>query len=150
MLKELKEQGFILCDSKTLAQCKQSAIPETETEAEAEADTSLPKSEAPVSVPLVSEKSKDKSFGDFEIFWATYPKRDTDNKDNARKAWNKAKDKPAIDVILGKVEAYKQTDTVKRGYGQMASTWLNQKGWTMELISKSKMPYLPEKLNLGD
>ena len=65
----------------------------------------------------------------FELFWAIYPRRI--NRLQARKAWEKIKDIPSIDVLRKAIESQRQALKwdEKPEYIPHASTWLNGRRW---------------------
>ncbi|MBA7561089.1 hypothetical protein ES708_02724 [subsurface metagenome] len=70
---------------------------------------------------------------DFDQFWSLYPRKV--GKKAASKAWDKAKDKPALEVLLVALEAQKKSEQWKKDGGQYIpnpATWLNQGRWDDE------------------
>jgi hypothetical protein len=84
---------------------------------------------------------------DFDKFWSAYPRKD--DKKGAMKAWAKCNgNRPAIDVIVAKVEAFKKSDQWTRDSGQfipMPTTFINRERWNDE--GATVKPY-EFKLNL--
>lgn len=71
---------------------------------------------------------------DFESFWKTYPKKV--GKKAARKAWDKATDRPDLADILTALDKQKQTPDWSKDNGQFIphpTTWLNQGRWADEV-----------------
>jgi hypothetical protein len=69
----------------------------------------------------------------FEVFWKSYPRKI--GKKAAEKAWARAKDKPALEVILAAVKAQAASDQWLKDGGQFIphpATWLNQGRWSDE------------------
>lgn len=118
-IKELEKQGFIT----VLAGCYQDA-----------------------SEMLCQSRVEKSRVEDFEIFWKEYPKRNTDSKACALKAWKKlGTEIPPLDELLRITRAYSKLDSVKQGYQKGCVAWLNQKGWTMEFATAA-----PKKNTLLD
>lgn len=70
---------------------------------------------------------------DFEAFWQHYPRRI--GKAYARKAWDKAKNRPPLVEILAAIDRAKRSFQWQRNGGQFIphpSTWLNQGRWADE------------------
>jgi len=68
--------------------------------------------------------------GQFDVFWECYPKKV--GKKEAKKAWEKAKDKPTIDAVIEAVEMQKQSQAWIKDNGQYIpnpATWINQGRW---------------------
>jgi len=77
------------------------------------------------------ESEKGEGATDFEIFWKAYPKR-VGGKKNALRAWDRAKDRPALSEILAVLERSKQTEQWKKDGGQFIpypATWINKGMW---------------------
>jgi len=80
--------------------------------------------------PETLKETKDNHLGEFEKFWEKYPR--SENKNQAIKAFEKARKKVSLEVLLKKLEQYKahnQKNDIKYAY---ASTWLNQERWADE------------------
>lgn len=75
---------------------------------------------------------------DFSCFWKAYPSRV--GKKAALKAWDRAKDRPPIEVILAAIEAQKKGRKWKEGYVPNPATWLNQGRWADEPEEKVGEP----------
>ena len=94
------------------------------------------------------EKEKNKT-GEFDVFWNAYPKKI--GKKDALKAWEKAKDKPALADILRSIASFKSTEQWTKDNGQFIpnpSTWLNQGRWADEPMKglpngQAKIPPFP-------
>jgi hypothetical protein len=74
-------------------------------------------------------KSKNET-KEFEQFWLAYPKKV--GKKAARKAWEKAKDKPNMVDILHAIDRTKNSEQWTKEHGQFIpnpSTWLNEGRW---------------------
>lgn len=86
---------------------------------------------------------------EFEQFWSAYPSKV--GKKDALKAWVKAKDKPAISVILQALAKAKGCDKWTKDKGQYIpnpTTWLNQGRWADQPIidghaGEYKCPHCP-------
>lgn len=80
---------------------------------------------------------------DFEIFWKSYPRKI--GKGAARKAWEKAKDRPPLADVLCVLDMCKQSAQWQKDQGQFipnAATWLNQGRWADE-VQVPTGPYDP-------
>ena len=69
----------------------------------------------------------------FVLFWNAYPRKS--GKKNALDAWNKAKDKPSLEIILKSIETQKQSEQWKKENGQFIphpATWINAGRWDDE------------------
>lgn len=76
------------------------------------------------------EKDITKYSADFLKFWEVYPK--AVSKKKSFESWQKAKDKPAIEQILAKIELQKKTEQWQKDNGQfipMSTTYINQARW---------------------
>jgi len=83
----------------------------------------------PVS-PETSIETKDNHLKEFEKFWEKYPR--SENKSQAVKAFQKARRKVTLEVLLKKLDQYiahNKKNDIKFAY---ASTWLNQERWEDE------------------
>lgn len=113
-LKELIDKGFLVDDSNTLAECKQSAIVETEAE-------------------------KEKEYM-FDEFYSLYPKKEA--KGYAEKAYKKAiKAGVTHEEIIRGIKAYNEKirrESTERQYIPLPSTWLNGKRWEDKTEEKGK------------
>lgn len=126
-LKELIEQGFILDDSGMLADCKQSAIPETYSKE-----------------GYSKEVEVENNIGDFEEFWNLYGK--IGNKQSAKRAWNKIKGVSYEEIIRGHEQYVKYCANTGWYHKQHCSTWLGGRGWESEwVISASPITESPEQ-----
>lgn len=93
--------------------------------------------------------ANEKHDADFETFWTAYPPRGTPpmrrNRDKALKAWNKArkaKDLPAIELVLSCIDREKRTRQWRDPqYIPMAATWLNSKPWKDEAPKPEEILY---------
>lgn len=90
----------------------------------------------PVPDPVVASDeathTHGKSIG-FDAFWDAYPRKD--NKDAARKAWDKAVKKVPVDALISEIRRWRglwETAGVERRFIPHASTWLNGQRWTDE------------------
>ena len=91
---------------------------------------------------------------EFEEFWKVYPRK-TGKKD-ALKAWKKAKDRPALAVVLQCLSVARASEQWNRDGGQYIpnpATWLNQGRWDDQPVAKaattmesflSRQPYRKE------
>ena len=101
-------------------QCQQTSAQEDE-DAEAEEEATS---------PLPSPEGREPERDGFDSFWTAYPRREA--KKAARKAWDRAKDKPALAAILSAIERAKRTEQWLREGGRfipLPATWLNQGRW---------------------
>lgn len=83
----------------------------------------------PVSPETLIE-TKDNHLKEFEKFWEKYPR--SENKSQAVKAFQKARRKVTLEVLLKKLDQYiahNKKNDIKFAY---ASTWLNQERWEDE------------------
>jgi hypothetical protein len=79
---------------------------------------------------------------DFESFWEAYPRKV--GKKAARKAWERATDKPELSIILLAVEQQKGLEQWKKDNKKWIphpATWLNQGRWDDEVASHHKHEY---------
>lgn len=134
-LKSLYRSGLLIASESTIyrATKEKSALRE-ETETEIEIETE--KTPLPPKGELVV-------LDDFEIFWKSYPRKI--GKGAARKAWEKAKDRPPLHDILTVLDLAKQSAQWKKEQGQFiphASTWLSQGRWADE-VQVPTGPYDP-------
>ena len=93
---------------------------DTDTEADAEEDTE-------------AEKHPPPAASAFDAFWKSYPRKV--GKKAAEKAWLRARDKPALEVILAALDVQKKCDQWTKEGGQFIpypATWLNQGRWNDE------------------
>ena len=80
--------------------------------------------------PEPREALKDTYKGDFETFWNEYPKKI--GKKAAFVAWQRAKDKPSIDLIISVLRKQSASEQWTKDRGQFIpnpATWLNQGRW---------------------
>jgi hypothetical protein len=86
-----------------------------------------------VDVDGEKDEEEEKEKTDFDAFWKAYPRKI--GKKAAEKAWARAKDKPALEVILAAVKAQAASDQWLKDGGQFIphpATWLNQGRWSDE------------------
>lgn len=127
-LATLCDTGFFEDASELLATCKQGA------------------SKCLRSVSVSVSNSVSYLEGDFDAFWSAYPRKA--GKKAALKAWNAAKDKPAVDVIVTAVKAQAASDQWKRDGGQFIphpATWLNQGRWADVVEARQTAQARPAK-----
>lgn len=77
--------------------------------------------------------TKERETDVFEVFWKAYPKKV--GKKEACKAWEKAKDKPALVDMIQAIDNAKKSEQWTKDNGQFIpnpSTWLNQGRWADE------------------
>lgn len=75
----------------------------------------------------------------FDAFWKAYPHKV--GKAAARKAWDKLKPKPPLDVVLAAIERAKHTPNWKAGeFIPNPATWLNQGRWEDEPATPGQKP----------
>jgi hypothetical protein len=140
-LEGLARSGFIIAKqacSKTLADCKQDACPETETETETETE----EEKTPHRPPAGGRA--DEEF--FVSFWTAYPKRDGANprkpaRDRFRSACKSGADPDAI--VAGAVSYRRHCEAkgiVSTPYVAQATTWLNQQRWLDEYDATPSSP----------
>lgn len=63
----------------------------------------------------------------FSRFWNAYPRRQ--DKGHARRAWTKAIQRAAVDVIVGAAERYRDDPNREDEYTALPATWLNGERW---------------------
>ncbi len=121
-LKPLIDNGFFILvrdASKSLADCVQLAVPETE-ESRVETET--------------------KAESGFASFWSAYPKKKA--KDDAKKAFDKRKpDKALLDLMLSAIAAQSKSDDWLKDGGKFIpypATWLDDGRWQDEATAISK------------
>lgn len=81
---------------------------------------------------------------DFETFWNCYPRKI--GKKAARKAWQKATDKPCLAALLEALDQQKRSEQWLKEGGQFIphpTTWLNQGRW--DDVVQAKKPSLMEQ-----
>ena len=116
-IKGLIAHGFIRDDSNVLADCKQSAIAETETELETETE----------------HWSKA-----FDRWWSEYPKKV--GKKPCRAIWKRIK--PDADGLIYDVkQRIEMDDQWRRGFIPNPQTYLNQERWQDEIIQAKPSEY---------
>ncbi len=64
---------------------------------------------------------------EFDQFWEEFPNKV--GKKAARRAWKKAKDRPALVIILQAIDQAKKSERWQRGIIPNPATWLNQGRW---------------------
>ena len=108
---------------------------------------SAPNTDTDTDTDLSSLSSSD---SEFEQFWSCYPKKV--GKIAAKKAWDKAKNRPAIDVILASLERAKASEQWQREPPRFIpnpTTWLNEGRWDDQVNptrnSTKRPPPLPPK-----
>jgi len=125
-LKELIEQGFIVDASNALADCKQSARPETYSKE-----------------GYSKEAEQRRNIDRFENFWNEYGK--IGSKQNALKAFNRIKGVEYETIIAG-LRKYQEWARANTWYSpKHASTWLNAKGWEDEYTIQQQPPATKSK-----
>lgn len=91
---------------------------------------------------------QDDLFERFNAFWKAYPKKKA--KDDARKAFKKAKLNGSFDRVMAALEAQKKTEEFTKEDGKFvpyAATWLNGKRWEDEVdtptaVQRPRIPSL--------
>ena len=73
----------------------------------------------------------DASVSEFHQFWEAYPVKEA--KKEAFKAWQKARDRPALSVIVSAIERAKAGRKWREGYIPRPATWINRGSWDDEL-----------------
>lgn len=63
----------------------------------------------------------------FADFWRAYPKQEEEAA--ARRAWSRVASAENVDAIILGVEAYAQTDRVRRGFVKLPANWLADRSW---------------------
>jgi len=113
-----------------------------ECNAPSNAEVTSPSAVSAVSASATDYKIKPKTPAaqppGFDEFWQAYPRKVA--KIEARKAWAKAKERPALEVILSALEAQKKSDRWTKDGGQYIpnpATWLNQGRWSDEVAESS-------------
>lgn len=84
--------------------------------------------------PPISPGGGEKADTAFDSFWSAYPRKQ--GKGAARKAFQKARKKAALETMLSAIETQKLSAQWKRDGGQyipQPATWLNQERWGDEL-----------------
>ena len=75
---------------------------------------------------------------EFEVFWATYPRR-VGGKKHTHARWRKAVPEAGAEVILEAVKAQLGSGQLNAGkYTPYPATWLNQGRWEDEAIGASE------------
>ena len=123
LIKELNH-WIIIDDSDMLAPCKQDATPETETEAKGETKAKGEEETKQRACALDTE---------FSEFWSAYPNKK--KKQNARKAYEKARKAVSAELILTAVYRQKGWTEWKKDGGKYIphpATWLNGGCWDDE------------------
>lgn len=75
----------------------------------------------------------DTSVSEFHQFWEAYPVKEA--KKEAFKAWQKARDRPALSVIVSAIELAKAGRKWREGYIPRPATWINRGSWDDEVVS---------------
>ena len=75
----------------------------------------------------------DASVSEFHQFWEAYPLKEA--KKEAFKAWQKARDRPALPVILSAIERAKAGRKWREGYITRPATWINRGSWDDEVVA---------------
>lgn len=70
---------------------------------------------------------------EFHQFWEAYPVKEA--KKEAFKAWQKARDRPALSVIVSAIELAKAGRKWREGYIPRPATWINRGSWDDEVVS---------------
>lgn len=84
----------------------------------------------------------------FDMFWRTYPNKK--EKKAAKKAWDNAKDKPSIEIIINSIDMYKLSKEVASGYIKNPATWINKGCWHDEYKQHVQNGGLPIGINIFD
>jgi hypothetical protein len=79
---------------------------------------------------------KVKYTADFIKFWEIYPLKE--GKKPAFAKWQKAKDRPNIEIILAKIELQKNSEKWQKGFIPMPETYIHNSRWDDEIKTKSK------------
>jgi len=85
---------------------------------------------------------------DFDAFWSAYPRKV--GKQAARRAWDRAKGRPAIPAILAAIEAQRATEQWRRDGGQYIphpATWISHGRWDDEVQAPARNDDSPEDPN---
>ena len=127
-LKELIDKGYLIDASNVLADCKQSAIPETETETETERKKKEAKAskEKPQKYPL-----------DFESFWVEYPSYRRKDKPDALAKWRIALKNTDAEKIISAARDYSQSKEAIDGFAPYPAKWLKGERFNDEPTVKS-------------
>ncbi len=125
-LKELIDQGYIIDASNALADCKQSAIPETYSK---EAETYS--KEAETKSFVIEESRAQEILSQFDIFWQDFPTngRNKGSKKDAEAKFKIALKKSSFNEIMQGVDNY--ADYLKQSgqSNQDAFRWLEKERW---------------------
>jgi hypothetical protein len=88
----------------------------------------------PDNIKLIPKKTivkktniKNTGDADFDLFWSIYPKKD--DKPVAHRAFKKALERVALDVIIAGAERYRDDPNREDEYTKNASTWLRADAW---------------------
>lgn len=121
-LKELINKGYLIDDSNALADCKQSAIPETEAYSKE-------------TYRKETEKKDTSCASDFETFWTTYPKNNGSKQEALKKYGIAIKSGITSEQLIAGARAYADyvaREGTERRFIAHAATWLHQRRWEIE------------------
>ena len=113
---------------------RDSTVPKTGTEAAPFRDPNQTDLRTRPNIPSADDAQ-------FDAFWKAYPNKV--GKKAARKAWDKAKDRPPVEDVILAVKAQAQTKKWTKDNGQYIpnpATWLNQGRWDDELPPEDTPP----------
>jgi len=79
-----------------------------------------------------TEKKEELYAQDFEIFFSNFPRQRRGNKGKAFTAYKKARTRAEMLEIHTGLQAYIDSDEVKRGFAKGAAAWLNDDRWSSE------------------
>jgi hypothetical protein len=82
----------------------------------------------PIPIPNKDINTQNPSDSDFNLFWATYPRKEA--KGAARTAFAKAAKKASVEDIIEGAKRFAQDPNRQPEFTAHASTWLNQERWT--------------------
>lgn len=81
---------------------------------------------------------------EFAQFWEAYPSKC--GKKAAVRAWQKAKDRPSVDMILQAIEQARKSERWHKGFIPNPATWLNQGRWADVITPPISTPSGPKAL----
>lgn len=84
---------------------------------------------------------------EFEALWEKFPRKV--GKKAAWRAWQKARDRPALEDMLAAVDLAKRSEQWQRGIIPNPATWLNQGRWADEVQVKKPVIVGPKAFQLA-
>jgi hypothetical protein len=92
---------------------------------------------------------------EFEQFWEAYPSKC--GKKAAWRAWQKAKDRPSVEIVLQAIEQAQKSERWQKGFIPNPATWLNQGRWSdvitpasVKLIGPKALQSVPAQVVQGE